>query len=396
MAVPNFFQRLGNSVDQLGTSASLPEFGISELLAGRKATKNTFNYGGNADYGTLNGVSTANQYFRPGGVPGYSLPLNPPQTQSQSAEAPVDPFTLALQNFAATAAPGTAGGGATAAAAPANMTELNGRLYNLDNPDERMRYFQDANAANVASANDSYNRSMQEIGTSRSNLESNASRYLQQLRERKAQLQSEKENYFADLAEQTGEFRQNKSLGDVKRGMQFSSLSPNAFQSSQATSQAYADEQLRAGEEKLKSTGEEANQNFFRASNDLDYDEGQSRRQYEQDLSTLERQASDAARSRDNYINQARGQIVGSFAPTDLSQGVDLSRYGLKAYNPVAAPQADLSGFSKFTNYESLAASPESQARSGVKLPTTQEEDPLEQYLGYAGPKAKKVTNYFK
>jgi hypothetical protein len=289
------------------------------------------------------------------------------------------------------------GGGAGGATALEDRQRLifNGRDYGFaDDSGARMNYFNDVNADAVGQADFTLGRFMEDNEKSKGNLDYNRKRALEQLESRKKEIQLQRENYFKEAEKQGQQFVDDKMLGDVNRGVGFGRRSSNAFQSSQATSQDFADKKLMEGLAEQESAKKQTDDSFTNYFSELDKTNLDQQRQYEQDLSGLSRAEADAKFMRDNFVNQSRSQYAGNLAPLDLKQGITdfSSRYQLQPFSNVNTVQADTSKYQPVTTFQGGEFASSGSGPSKLLKPGTT--DPLDEFYGYKPDEREK--NYFQ
>jgi hypothetical protein len=251
---------LGNIFDKVGTALNLPEFGLSEGLAG-KATANTNNRplaGTNAFYqGPGQPYLQVNQPRQnpvlTGDQLGAQLLANPEIQQlfgpaggyqgSSKTSDNIDPFSAAL-------GAGDFGSGATAGAQASyqpNYVTYGNQQFDLNDPGGRSSFFQ-AKQRDLATYRDQIQQQAdQNATTATAQARDEYSRTLSSIDQQLADLDTQAKQYVNEYNQTKDKFSQDKSLGDVNRGQYFAGLGANAFQSSQATSQDYADQQYAQG-----------------------------------------------------------------------------------------------------------------------------------------------------
>jgi len=140
-------------------------------------------------------------------------------------------------NNTTTAITPTGGGGSAPKLGFARLT-INGQIkeYNLDDPNQKVAFFSDKMTL--------LNQQKEEA------LARNGGIYDQSIdaiRQEIADTQAAAQQYVEDYNKNVNEFGEGYSLGGAKRGQYYSSLSPNAFQSSQGTSAQKAESKYIEG-----------------------------------------------------------------------------------------------------------------------------------------------------
>lgn len=333
----------------------------------------------------LNQINPAYQNFGSG-----TIGPRPESGEVQGISKQADGVTNSFASLSSGSS-GSTGGSHTA--------EYGGRFYNLDDPNEQSAYYRDANAGALSDADTAYSKTIDNLGRSRSNLDYNAQRYLQSLLDQRKQLETEKQNFFADTEKQGKQFVQDKSVGDVNRGNYFSGLGANAFQSSQATSQDYADTQFAQGLGDIQRSEAQADEAYGRGFGQLDNAQTDYARQNSQDVADLTTAANEATTTRDRTKQQAQTSILGGIADVTGKPVTDYaSKYN---YSPVSVSTTgpDLTGASTYTKFNpgASAVSSGGAASKFAGVGTSDGLNPLPNYFGYTpDEKTKKnLTNYF-
>ena len=186
-------------------------------------------------------------------------------------------------------------------------------------------------------------------------------------------------------------------LGTVNRANAFAQLSPNAFQSSQGTSQQYANNQrLQAlGDIDQARTGtfNDINQSragLTRQRTDL----GNSYNQYIQDT---QNEASQYGNEVNDFYNSQIDDLRGDFTNYDQTAGVNSFRFNRDQFAPVNVQTADLSQYTPYLNFQALQGSPEANYFKSA-TPAAATGSARDQYLGYSPDQQSKnyIQQYLK
>lgn len=417
-------QKLGQKIDAVGTKYNLGNYfgdtGLSELVYGGR-TQNTGNaqlnpktlpsaqvaynsatYGqpvtGSLDqYYASPEVQQANQEEKLQASV-FGKPAQGPSVSKSSTLQSVDPFQ---ELIAAMSAGGSGGGAGAAKERSLTFSPASGRMFDLADPTQAAQYYQEANATNFGIADSNYQTATKNIGRSRDNLKYNTDQSLQEIQRQKQQLQADKDNYFASLEKQGRDLVTGKTLGDAQRGNFFGGLGANAFQSSQATSQDFADQQLATGLGENQKAGADATNLFATKGIGLDLSAQNISRQAGQDEESLAQSEADAKFARDSYVNENKSQLATGLAQAGSDAGYTdySSKYKVDPYSSVNTYQPDLSGVSKYTSFQLPSASAPAGGATGSKFSTltSSQISPQDNYFGYAPDEKTKgrISNYF-
>lgn len=200
-----------------------------------------------------------------------------------------------------------------------------------------------------------------------------------------ADIEQNRTNYGNDYNSNVEGLNQGYDVGTVNRANYFGRLSPNAYQSSQADSQAFANDQRNKGLGDLQS----AKTNYFSG---LDQQAG--------DLNTQKQRLADAYNKYtqdtqngigqqhlaiQNQYNQLKDQYGTELAAGNAQQNVQGFDYSgiTQPYNPLQAQQVDLSQYTPYTTFSQLASSPQANSFQQY-LPNPQaQQTAQDSYLGY-------------
>lgn len=438
MAIRNFFQRVGNAVDRAATRVNAPELGISELLAGNRSTSNTgriqqlpFNNTYKEYTNTAPGqpVQTVTRPLIQGGnvidprtgrqvqgnslLPGqdprgisYEAPIGPAmsdsQQQAREAAAFQSVFDQLLQEQIA-ADGGTIGSVGTGGTSP-DGTEVDqnivrgvdGNIYNLNDPAQRVQYFRVQNAEQVRSLDEQIAKAEQIYSSATGSIRDNAARALRNLQEQKATVEQDQRNFFQEINNAREGLNTSFRQGTASRDAAYQ-RSP-LLQASQAQGQQLAEQELSKGFGQLNAK-EAQQRNFFETqARNLGESEIDLQRKYESDLLAQQEQLDAARRQREELQRKSEQELIGNFTPIDVAQGVNPNAYEGYKYDRTAQPvSSDVSINKNAVQFSQLGQEQGmNPAVSGKVLPVDTTQD--ERYLDPLQAKKKKsgLTNYFE
>lgn len=277
-----------------------------------------------------------------------------------------------------------------------------GQTYNLSDPNDRIRYFSDRMRI-LETQRDQYILDLEtQIGRSITDAELQRDSGLASISQDIADTEMAAANFVRDYTAQVNRFGDEKAVGDVRRQQAFSALSPNAFQSAQASSQGFANQQFLQGlGEMAAGAAENVGADFLADPTDFnrlgtDTVLGRQRAnlfadrenvgtQYNRFVQDRQEQLLRGRQEAQDRVTQGAEDLTGTFAPINMAQGLDPFRYNRFAFNPATLGQADLSRFTPFTNFQGTAPR-EVQGGTGF-VPRTgrnlfTDTTPLENFLG--------------
>lgn len=370
MDIRNILNKTGQAIDYYGNKYHniFPELGISERLQA---------------YGNNNTQETGDVQ---GAIPPDRNPYGPVYN---------GPFPQPT-NLSNVPASGSSGSGTN----NSNIQEVNGQYFDLSNPNDLQRFYDASNARYFEKSQQVYQDFIKGIDRSQSNLDYNTGLSLKDLLAQRYKLRADKENYFATLEKNGQDFVTGKMLGDSNRQNYFSGLGANAFQSSQATSQDYADNQFARGLAEQQKYGADATNNFALQSSGYDTQQANINRQAGQDYQDLADSRSTALMNRDNYFAENKNQLATGLAnySSDLGNKDYASKYKLQAYASPNAYQPDYSQAKAYTNFQPAqqATTPNTPGYAFSNLNPSQM-TPQDEYFGYKSSEndKKRINNYF-
>jgi hypothetical protein len=261
-----------------------------------------------------------------------------------------------------------------------NNTKIFGnQTFNLDDPAQRLAYY-DALKTQLTQQRDlAYQQALDNWSTadkaSRQTYSDNLAKLDQNIADIDAAAKDWTKNYLATVQG----FNENKGQGDINRQSYFAQLSPNAFQSSQATSQQYANNKYVQGLSDLAGQAQNAvglgyvnafDPNNANSVNDSLLDPSS---QYGRNYGSAVAQKNSLANAFANYnaaaakqLQDANTQIGQNYQSAlasnaenlgqlDLAQGVSPFKYGVQTTTPYQAPAIDLSQYTPYTTFGSLS-----------------------------------------
>lgn len=297
---------------------------------------------------------------------------NTPAVDNQSVTA--DDINKLIKSIAGTG--GTSSSTAPEAPIDYGTKIYNNRTYNFNSPEERLAYYNDV-AANLGAQRDQAIAEAQ--NAFRTNNEQSVRQYqgyISQLDQSLADIGAEAKNFATDYFKTVNNFNEGKGTGDVNRQNYFASISPNAFQSSQATSQDFANDKYTQGLGDLATqannvTGIDyinnfdpngANNTAFGAGSQYGRqvaDVGTQRANLENNFNVYNTSAQQGLQTNLNNIGQQYQTGLSSQAESlgavDLAQKTNPFQYGMQATTPYKAPVQDMASFTPYTNFSSLS-----------------------------------------
>lgn len=262
---------------------------------------------------------------------------------------------------------------------------FNGQTYDVNNEQDRARYFADRSGMLDTQYNefetgeqDSLRRALEEAGIVYGQQGSSLTQDL-------TNLGTNRGDYLTGYGQSMSDLGEGYRFGGAKRQNYFSGLGSRAYQSSQGSSQQYAD--TKYGEAQT-AKGQEKTRNLeaFRQSEaGLTQDQTNLGRTYNNYLEESRLSLADKLNRAKQQTDLQRDQISTDLAGIDVAKGFSGMDYNRSAYTPVTAEQIDLGDYTKYTNFDQLAQSPQAKYSQTYKSPTgtATTADPLSQYLGY-------------
>lgn len=292
------------------------------------------------------------------------------------------------------------GGGTTYQPQPTTLFDQDGNpigTYDLANPNDRLRYYTDKKSIlekirdeQIAQYNKDATNAFSEAKLT---TEKNISEIDQQL----SDLETEAKNYVTDYNKQVNAFTDTKALGDVNRQQFFTKLSPNAYQSSQGTSQQYAENQYVQGLGDMATqardtvggdylaTGDvntlDPNSTFGRTRTTLKNQKQDVQSSYNAYLTNASDSLNKNIKSTNQYVTSNLNTMANQFSPTDKSQGIDPFRYNRVAVNTPSVSNTDLSSYTPYVGFNGspVTASTAAPVKTVNAFSST---TPIDAYLG--------------
>jgi len=245
-------------------------------------------------------------------------------------------------NAETTPLPDGGGGGGTGEGetyTPNNVL-FNGQWYDLNNPTDQMRFFQDKLVLLTTARDQAISEGQR-----------TSDKQIHDLDQAIADTQTQAEQYVQDYQKRVNTFGEEKNLGDIKRGQYFAGLSPNAFQSSQGSSGQYAQKQYLQG---LGDMTQEAQGNvgLNYLGNPKDVSQLAPGSTFGRQLGGYQEQKSDVANAFQNYVNQQNQNVQqqASSTATDLAPTNQFD-YTAKI-NSITPSSVNLAPYQQYTNFQ--------------------------------------------
>jgi hypothetical protein len=286
---------------------------------------------------------------------------------------------------------------------PQTLRGVNGEVignYDLAIPEDRTRYFNDK-ASYLANLRDQAVQELQST-TSKNLSEAQLStdKTIASIDQDIADLQKEAQQYVQGYTKRVNQFGQDKNLGDVSRQQMFTKLSPNAFQSSQGTSQEFANTQYLQG---LGDLATEANQNvgtdylgnptdatklaagstFGRNYTGLLGQQNEVKNAFNTYKDTANQELTKGVQGYNQDYTSQVNEVGNAFASANKKQGIDPFQYSKIPLTQATAQTADIS---KYQPYTTFAGNAQQFSPTGVQM--VQQPNaftsgtPLENYMG--------------
>lgn len=365
-------QSIGNALRNPGLAAGNVVNRFSELGGGTTSALNRIRYAITPQTAAAQMRQEGEQYLNQQFPEGYEFSLEGrPQSlvsgvsqqqvqqapeQSPAGESPISPNYFS---------PGT--GGET------NYVLMNGQVYDLNNATDRQRYLTDRMGLLVAER-DNYLADLQtRLGRELSDAERSRDINLASLDQDIADTETEARNYVKEYGRTVKEFGEGKALGDVNRQFRFAQLSPNAFQSSEATSANYANDQYLRGLSDLAAGAEEtvggqylanpediaqlgASSVLGRQRANLFADRNRIGEEFNRYLTDQQRALEQGTTQANEYVTSQADNLTGQLV--GIGGIGQLPRYqaARNAFAPAQTNMANLSAYTPFTNFSAVPA----------------------------------------
>ena len=343
---------IGQAVNKFGTALGLPEYGLSESIGGYNRTY---------DYIDRSGVAAPATNFVRKADGGYDFFVNghPASFADYVAAGGQTPAgmqtsTPLSQIYPSTPSAPTSTGitGGTTYEPNIVVTPWDMQRYDLNNPGDLQRYIQSADAYynGVLSQYEQNAANLRDIDIAEAVAEEERTRRniemaLEALSEKEGQYEQDYIRSLADLAEG---FRQ----GSAKRQSFYASIAPRVYQSSQGTSQNYAQNKYKEGQTRYGEEKERVGKEF-----------GRARTGYMQNIKDLENQVnlykarrqseyeSDIAAKREDIAGRKANLLAADAtarASSNKFKSMDIYNPGALDYSPSQVNLNDLMQFIKF------------------------------------------------
>ena len=343
---------IGQAVNKFGTALGLPEYGLSEKIGGYNRTY---------DYIDRSGVAAPATNFVRKADGGYDFFVNghPASFADYVAAGGQTPAgmqtsTPLSQIYPSTPSAPTSTGitGGTTYEPNIVVTPWDMQRYDLNNPGDLQRYIQSADTYynGVLSQYEQNAANLRDIDIAEAVAEEERTRRniemaLEALSEKESQYEKDYIRSLADLAEG---FRQ----GSAKRQSFYASIAPRVYQSSQGTSQNYAQNKYKEGQTRYGEEKERVGKEF-----------GRARTGYMQNIKDLENQVnlykarrqseyeSDIAAKREDIAGRKANLLAADAtarASSNKFKSMDIYNPGALDYSPSQVNLNDLMQFIKF------------------------------------------------
>jgi hypothetical protein len=343
---------IGQAVNKFGTALGLPEYGLSESIGGYNRTY---------DYIDRSGVAAPATNFVRKADGGYDFFVNghPASFADYVAAGGQTPAgmqtsTPLSQIYPSTPSAPTSTGitGGTTYEPNIVVTPWDMQRYDLNNPGDLQRYIQSADTYynGVLSQYEQNAANLRDIDIAEAVAEEERTRRniemaLEALSEKERQYEQDYIRSLADLAEG---FRQ----GSAKRQSFYASIAPRVYQSSQGTSQNYAQNKYKEGQTRYGEEKERVGKEF-----------GRARTGYMQNIKDLENQVNlyktrrqaeyegDIASKREDIAGRKANLLAADAtarASSNKFKSMDIYNPGALDYSPSQVNLNDLMQFIKF------------------------------------------------
>jgi len=340
---------IGQAVNKFGTALGLPEYGLSESIGGYNRTY---------DYIDREGAAAPATNFVQKADGGYDFFVNghPASFADYVAAGGQTPAGMQTSTpfYPSTPSAPTSTGitGGTTYEPNVVVTPWDMQRYDLNNPGDLQRYIQSADTYynGVLSQYEQNAANLRDIDIAEAVAEEERTRRniemaLEALGEKERQYEQDYIRSLADLAEG---FRQ----GSAKRQSFYASIAPRVYQSSQGTSQNYAQNKYKEGQTRYGEEKERVGKEF-----------GRARTGYMQNIKDLENQVnlykarrqseyeSDIAAKREDIAGRKANLLAADAtarASSNKFKSMDIYNPGALDYSPSQVNLNDLMQFIKF------------------------------------------------
>lgn len=325
--------------------------------------------------------------FGPTYAPTYPSPANQP------TPPPAEDISLAPP----TGYDYTGGGGGAAAQVEPNNANIGDRVYNLNDPAQLQQYIIDIE--NKLNSDFEFYKQRENQATEEDiyEAEQEQQRALTQIDRALAKLSETRSQYNKEYAQSIADLAEGFRQGTARRQMFYAAIAPRVYQSSQGTSQEYAQGKYQEGQKRYEEQKAQALKSFAEAERDYNESRNLTRNQFNLYKTRRERQRDDAiaqrAREQQELLGQARAGTL-NYSEGLRNAGVTsnafrlenaFKEHDLSGYNPSNVNLNDLAQYIRFQP----AAMPvsQSQGTTGMRsqvMATPEAGGPaLINYLGY-------------
>jgi len=314
---------------------------------------------------TYNGVPVANY-------------VNYPTTAS-SPSGSTSPTTSTYNAFASTGGASGAGGADMVSNTPevtpqyvADPRVTKYGNFDFNNPDDQQRFF-DAKLADLSTQRDQYISDLErQVGRQLTEAELNLDETLAAIDQDIFDTQGAAAEYVRNYAQTEQEFGEGKRLGDVRRQGFFAKASPNAFQSAQGTSQAFAQDKYLQGLADLARGAEEAvgsrflenpddygllgdNTIYGRQLQGFSQDRNRAGERFNLFKSDVDDYRTRGIREANEFVDTERVSEADKFAMPRQQAGLDPFTFARMQAREAAPSQVDLGQYKSFTDFRPVS-----------------------------------------
>lgn len=305
---------------------------------------------------------------------------------------PSDPFTMDSTG-------GTAGGGGGTGAAAAPLVDttpqyvyLGDKPYNLTDPTERDAFYNDRKSTLLGQLNDAIALYKSQYDQAVTDAQSADAKQLGTIKMNLANLDTQYKAYLKSVDDTLGGLDEAYRSGNAQRMATFAALSPNAYQSSQATSEQYATDKYNKAVTDVNAAKDQTGASF-----------GQQQGLYNADINDLgsafENYQKGAAQTRDQNIRSAQDNVdsqlastATSLAPIDVAQGnYNPFKYDTSPVKNLVTVNPDVSAYTPAVSFGALQGDPRTNLFANPQggkyiAPTGTPMNTLASYLGLTPP----------
>lgn len=319
------------------------------------------------------------------GTPGNTKPI--PVTTPQSSNIFGDVNTPYGNGIRQQSAPAPSPAANPTANIP-RLTSFNGQGYDLANPEQRQKYYNDVVGYVSGQTNQSYDQNLKNLVNSRST-------QLGQTQHAQSDLETGHSNFLRDQNNQGINFNNSYNSGNAVRDQ--NAFSSNVFQSGVASGQGYADNQHLRGLADLQAQGDSYNNQYNNQKNLFDLQGKQFNDQYDTDVYNLDKQKSDSIQNTKDQLSSNLGYYDARQNPGVTTQDYT-SKYSLTPYTAPTAPKVDLANLNPYASSATLGQSPVAQQAGKFLGASTSSLTPNDNQFGFNPDQKQKdyQSNYFK